>query len=80
MRLPPIDQDPERCERAYVGNTIGQANAVSDRVLDLRKCTFDGTDLSTKHLSGGLLVDASFKGTNMTEVVMSKAYVPPGRR
>jgi|TARA_B110000977_G_scaffold170406_1_gene221086 uncharacterized protein YjbI with pentapeptide repeats len=80
MRLPPIDQDPERCERAYVGNTIGQANAVSDRVLDLRKCTFDGTDLSTKNLSGGLLVDASFKGTNMTEVVMSKAYVPPGRR
>jgi hypothetical protein len=37
MRLPPIDQDPNRCERGYDGNTIGQANAVADRVLDLRK-------------------------------------------
>lgn len=26
--------DPNRCERAYVGNTIGQANAVSDKVRD----------------------------------------------
>uniref|UniRef100_A0A7S0SXV2 Thylakoid lumenal 17.4 kDa protein, chloroplastic n=1 Tax=Mantoniella antarctica TaxID=81844 RepID=A0A7S0SXV2_9CHLO len=73
-RLPPIDQDPNRCERAFVGNTIGQANAVSDRILDLRKCTYDGADLSAKTLSGALMVDASFKGTNMTEVVMSKAY------
>ena len=23
-RLPPIDRDPNRCLRAYVGNTIGQ--------------------------------------------------------
>ena len=28
-RSPP--PDPNRCERAYVGNTIGQANAVSDK-------------------------------------------------
>ena len=74
IRLPPIDQDPDRCERAFVGNTIGQANAVSDRILDLRKCAYDGKDLSTKTLSGALMVDASFKGTNLTEVVMSKAY------
>lgn len=74
MRLPPIDQDPNRCERAFVGNTIGQANAVSDRILDLRKCTYDGKDLTAKVLSGALMVDASFKGTNLTEVVMSKAY------
>ena len=74
IRLPPLDPDPERCERAYVGNTIGQANAVSDRILDLRKCTFTGKDLSTKTLSGALMVDADFKGANMTEVVMSKAY------
>merc|ERR1711966_640662 len=33
VRLPPIDTDPQRCERAFTGNTIGQANAVSDRVL-----------------------------------------------
>ena len=30
--------------------------------------------MSTKTLSGALMVEASFKGTNMTEVVMSKAY------
>ena len=71
--LSPIDQDPDRCERAFVGNTIGQANAVSDRILDLRKCAYDGKDLSTKTLSGALMVDASFKGANLTEVVMSKA-------
>ena len=74
IRLPPLDPDPERCERAFVGNTIGQANAVSDRILDLRKCNYDDKDLSTKTLSGALMVDGSFKGTNMTEVVMSKAY------
>mmetsp|Transcript_8914 Transcript_8914/g.16029 ORF Transcript_8914/g.16029 Transcript_8914/m.16029 type:complete len:226 (-) Transcript_8914:180-857(-) len=74
MRLPPIDGDPKRCERAFVGNTIGQANAVSDRVLDLRLCSFDGADVSQKTLSGALMSDASFKGTNMTEAVMSKAY------
>lgn len=32
FRLPPIDPDPKRCDRGYVGNTIGQANAVSDKV------------------------------------------------
>ena len=24
VRLPPLDKDPNRCERAVVGNTIGQ--------------------------------------------------------
>lgn len=74
IRLPPLDPDPERCERAFVGNTIGQANAVSDRILDLRQCNYVDKDLSTKTLSGALMVDATFKGANMTEVVMSKAY------
>jgi len=73
-RLPPIDSDPNRCERGFVGNTIGQANAVSDRVLDLRMCTYDGANLSQKTLSGALMSDASFKGSNMQEVVLSKAY------
>ena len=76
IRLPPIDPDPDRCERAYVGNTIGQANAVSDRVLDLRQCVYDGKDLTAKTLSGALMVDGSFKGTNMTETVLSKVYAP----
>jgi uncharacterized protein YjbI with pentapeptide repeats len=51
---------------------VRQANAVSDRVLDLRKCQFDGADLSAKTLSGALMSDASFKKANMQEVVMSK--------
>ena len=74
VRLPPIDPDPGRCDRAFVGNTIGPANAVSDRILDLRKCDYNEKDLTAKTLSGALMVEASFKGTNMTEVVMSKAY------
>jgi uncharacterized protein YjbI with pentapeptide repeats len=74
MRLPPLDTDPNRCQRAEVGNTIGQANAVSDKVLDLRMCNFSGKNLSTKTLSGALLADAVLKNTNLQEVVMSKAY------
>ncbi len=26
-----LHADPNRCERGFIGNTIGQANAVSDR-------------------------------------------------
>ncbi|KAI8104797.1 hypothetical protein M9434_003349 [Picochlorum sp. BPE23] len=73
-RLPPLDTDPNRCERATVGNTIGQANAVSDKILDLRFCDFTNKDLSTKTLSGALLADAILKGANLQEAVMSKAY------
>jgi len=73
VRLPPIDTDPLRCERGYVGNTIGQANAVSDKLLDLRSCTFDGTSLAGKTLSGALMGSASFKGSDLSETVMSKA-------
>jgi len=76
MRLPPIDTDPNRCERAFVGNTIGQANAVSDKVLDLRKCSYENADLSTKTLSGALMVNTNAKGANMRETVMSKVYAP----
>lgn len=74
VRLPPLDTDPDRCLRAETGNTIGQANAVSDKILDLRFCDFSGKNLSTKTLSGALLSDAILKGTNLQEAVMSKAY------
>ena len=57
-----------------MGNTIGQANAVSDKLLDLRGCKFDGKSLAGKTLSGALMVDASFKGSDLSEAVMSKAY------
>lgn len=74
VRLPPLDTDPNRCLRAETGNTIGQANAVSDKILDLRFCDFTGKDLSSKTLSGALLSDAILKGANLQEAVMSKAY------
>eukprot|EP00892_Ulva_mutabilis_P001113 jgi/Ulvmu1/11001/UM007_0181.1 len=74
FRLPPIDKDPNRCDRGYVGNTIGQANAVSDKVLDLRQCQYVGADLRAKVLSGALMANADFSGANMQEAVMTKAY------
>lgn len=64
--------DPKRCERAFVGNTIGQANAVSDKVLDLRECNLAKADLAGKTLSGALLVDASLQDANLQEAVLSK--------
>lgn len=71
--LPPIDSDPRHCDRAYVGNTIGQANAVADKILDLRKCSYVGKDLSKKVLSGALLVDSDLSKTKLIETVLTKA-------
>lgn len=48
----PLLADPNRCERGFTGNTIGQANAVSNTALDLRFCDFKGANLSGKTLSG----------------------------
>uniref|UniRef100_A0A7S0MSN2 Uncharacterized protein n=1 Tax=Pyramimonas obovata TaxID=1411642 RepID=A0A7S0MSN2_9CHLO len=44
LRLPPLDPDPNRCERGYTGNTIGQANGVSDKILDIRYGTQPALD------------------------------------
>ncbi|CAL0319529.1 unnamed protein product [Lupinus luteus] len=76
QRLPPLSTDPNRCERAFVGNTIGQANGVYDKPLDLRLCDFtnEKTNLKGKSLSAALMSDAKFDGADMSEVVMSKAY------
>lgn len=75
FRLPPIDtKDPERCMRGYTGNTIGQANAVSDKILDLRLCSFKGGNLSGKTLAGALMSDADMSNTNLQEAVLTKAY------
>ena len=51
-----------------------QANAVSDKLLDLRKCKLQGANLSGKTLSGGIFVDADLSGSNLREAVFSKAY------
>lgn len=74
FRLPPIDRDPARCERGFVGNTIGQANAVSDKLLDLRQCKFVGANLKAKVLAGALMSDADFSKADMKEAVLTKAY------
>eukprot|EP00250_Pteridium_aquilinum_P004017 c14270_g1_i1 orf=106-834(+) len=76
VRLPPLSNDPNRCEKAFVGNTIGQANGVADKLLDLRFCDFsnDKSNLKGKTLSAALMSDAKFDGADMTEVTMSKAY------
>ena len=74
MRLPPIDTDPNRCERAFVGNTIGQANAVSDKTLDLRECKYDNVSVKGITLSGALMVDSVFDNSDFSETVMSKVY------
>mmetsp|Transcript_12433 Transcript_12433/g.18562 ORF Transcript_12433/g.18562 Transcript_12433/m.18562 type:complete len:229 (+) Transcript_12433:31-717(+) len=73
-KFPPIDSDPNRCDNALTGNTIGQANAVSDKELDLRLCALDKKNLAGKTLSGGLFQGGSFNDVDFTEAVMSKAY------
>lgn len=74
FKLPPLDNDPDRCDRAYTGNTIGQANAVSDKLMDLRKCNYHGKTLSAKVLSGALVSGADFSDAILRETVMTKAY------
>lgn len=76
VRLPPLSNEPNRCERAYVGNTIGQANGVYDKPLDLRYCDYrnDKSNLKGKSLAAALMSDAKFDGADLSEVIMSKAY------
>ncbi|KAI3410546.1 uncharacterized protein J3R85_018749 [Psidium guajava] len=75
-RLPPLSTEPNRCERAFVGNTIGQANGVYDKPIDLRFCDYtnEKSNLKGKSLAAALMSDAKFDGADMSEVVMSKAY------
>ncbi|CAK7324211.1 unnamed protein product [Dovyalis caffra] len=76
QRLPPLSTEPNRCEKAYVGNTIGQANGVYDKPIDLRFCDYtnEKSNLKGKSLAAALMSDAKFDGADMSEVVMSKAY------
>ncbi|EFN56912.1 hypothetical protein CHLNCDRAFT_51710 [Chlorella variabilis] len=71
---PAAISNPNRCDRGFVGNTIGQANAVSNKALDLRFCKFAGANLSGKTLSGAYMNEADMSGANMREVVLTKAY------
>lgn len=49
-----------------------QANAVSDRTLDMRLCDYTGANLSGKVLAGALMSDANLSGTNLQEAVLTK--------
>lgn len=71
-----MSTDPDRCARAFVGNTIGQANGVYDKAIDLRFCDYtnEKINLKGKSLAAALMSGAIFDGADMTEVVMSKAY------
>ncbi len=53
-----------------------QANAVSDKILDLRMCDFTGKNLSGKVLSGALLKDATLPNSILRETVLTKVSVP----
>eukprot|EP00882_Tetradesmus_deserticola_P015335 GHRQ01016335.1.p1 GENE.GHRQ01016335.1~~GHRQ01016335.1.p1 ORF type:complete len:196 (+),score=65.67 GHRQ01016335.1:434-1021(+) len=53
---------------------LPQANAVSDKVLDLRRCDYSGKDLSGKTLAGALLSDTDMSNTNLREAVLTKSY------
>lgn len=72
MRLADNTDDWQGC--GNVGNTIGQANAVSNKALDLRFCNYQGANLSGKTLSGAYLVETNMSGANMREAVLTKAY------
>ena len=45
---------------------------MSDKLLDLRKCSFKGANLSGKVLSGALMSDADMSDSNMQEAVLTK--------
>jgi uncharacterized protein YjbI with pentapeptide repeats len=49
-----------------------QANAVSDKLLDLRKCDYSGKNLSGKTLAGALLSETNLSNTNLQEAVLTK--------
>ncbi|KAF6146010.1 hypothetical protein GIB67_033369 [Kingdonia uniflora] len=76
QRLPPLSTDPSRCKLEFVGNTLGMANGVYDKAIDLRFCDFtnEKSNLKGKSLTAALMSEAKFDGADMTEVVMSKAY------
>ncbi|EOY23610.1 Tetratricopeptide repeat-like superfamily protein isoform 1 [Theobroma cacao] len=63
QRLPPLSTEPNRCERAFVGNTI--AALMSD-------AKFDGADMSEAVMSKAYAVGASFKGANFSNAVLDR--------
>lgn len=57
-----------------------QANAVSNKLLDLRKCDYSGKNLAGKTLAGALLADTNLSNTNLQEAVLTKVRHRARRR
>lgn len=49
FRLPPISNDPDRCDRGYTGNTIGQVGYCDSSICDSRRI---GTSNGRRSSSG----------------------------
>ncbi|XWS38007.1 hypothetical protein CRYUN_Cryun19dG0093900 [Craigia yunnanensis] len=62
QRLPPLSTEANRCERAFVGNTIALMSGAK----------FDGADMSEAVMSKAYAVGASFKGTNFSNAVLDR--------
>ncbi|XP_021662361.2 thylakoid lumenal 17.4 kDa protein, chloroplastic isoform X2 [Hevea brasiliensis] len=62
QRLPPLSTEPNRCEKAFVGNTIA---LMSD-------AKFDGADMSEVVMSKAYAVGASFKGVDFSNAVLDR--------
>merc|ERR1712176_419934 len=71
-RLPPLDNDPTRCEKAFDGNTLGMANGLSDKLLDFRFCDLKGVNLAGKTLSAALMSGADFSKANLQNAVLDR--------
>lgn len=75
LRLGPIDRsDVNRCKPS--SSAIGQANAVRDKLLDLRECDLRNANFSQFDLSGGIFSNADVQGANLKDAQLSKSYAP----
>ncbi|KAF5842736.1 hypothetical protein DUNSADRAFT_5503 [Dunaliella salina] len=79
MKLPPIPNDPTRCEKlaaALIGETSGKKlnKPQATSAVDMRKCSFHEADLRGKALAGALIVESDMSGANLREAVLTKAF------
>ena len=62
--------------KGWQSHCVVQANAVSDKVLDLRKCDYKGANLNGKQLPGALMSESDFTGAQMVEATLTKVGSP----
>ena len=64
--------DPNRCERGFDGNTIGQANGVSDKVLDIR-CASRPSSLASSHCGVSTAATAGIQQAHLATPCVANA-------